>query len=531
MSTLVHRVVGPPGCGKTTWLSRQCKRAVEKYGPDSALVVSLTRAAALEAAGRDTGLSHEMVGTLHSHCYKVIGRPKLAEDPKNLKDWNAEHPHLAVGPDDAVEWADGGRSGSDGDFLMAELNLLRHRLTPPEAWPQPVKDFAELWEDYKRQTGTVDFCGMIERAVTDAPLPPGGPSVIFADEAQDFSALELELLDRWGGKVEHLTLVYDPAQALYGWRGADPSTASATPSIVLSQSYRVPPTVQEYALSLVRRSSTYREAEYAPREGEDGLVTRAPWKAAEPGPWVEELDDPFSGTTMVLASCGFTLNRLVAEMRSRGVPYHNPYSPQRWNPLRAGTKERVTAVDRLLAFASRPERGNLQKRELEFLAESLTAPALRPGWRDALARVPDRPTPEELARHELRVFSEDGAGALARGDLEWYAATLKSQHRKSLDYPMAVLRRCGERALREVSVADRPVKGAVVVGTVHSVKGGEADRVVLFPDMSLRGVKSLRTPGWMHHDAVWRTFYVAATRAKSELVLCEASRRSASCPL
>jgi replication-associated recombination protein RarA len=44
---------GPPGCGKTTYVSRQVAKAAEKYGGDAVLVSSFTKAAATELAMRN----------------------------------------------------------------------------------------------------------------------------------------------------------------------------------------------------------------------------------------------------------------------------------------------------------------------------------------------------------------------------------------------------------------------------------------------------------------------------------------------
>src|ERR1017187_11029192 len=49
--TAEYRIFGAPGCGKTTNITRQVKRAVEKHGADAVLVTSYSRTAAAELAG------------------------------------------------------------------------------------------------------------------------------------------------------------------------------------------------------------------------------------------------------------------------------------------------------------------------------------------------------------------------------------------------------------------------------------------------------------------------------------------------
>ena len=74
--TAEYRIFGPPGTGKTTNLTRQIRRAVKRFGKDSVLVTSFSRAAAAELAGQDLPVSSDRVGTLHSHCCTHWAVPK-----------------------------------------------------------------------------------------------------------------------------------------------------------------------------------------------------------------------------------------------------------------------------------------------------------------------------------------------------------------------------------------------------------------------------------------------------------------------
>jgi superfamily I DNA/RNA helicase len=59
----------------------------------------------------------------------------------------------------------------------------------------------------------------------------------------------------------------------------------------------------------------------------------------------------------------------------------------------------------------------------------------------------------------------------------------------------------------------------VVIGTIHSVKGGQADVVYLVPDLSGRGASEWAQPG-ARQDGVRRQMYVGMTRARRELAVC-----------
>jgi hypothetical protein len=67
-------------------------------------------------------------------------------------------------------------------------------------------------------------------------------------------------------------------------------------------------------------------------------------------------------------------------------------------------------------------------------------------------------------------------------------------------------------------------KPNVVVGTIHSVKGGQADHVYLFPDLSAAGDREYMGAA---RDRIIRLGYVGMTRARQTLTLCDASQPAA----
>ncbi len=214
--TAEYRIFGPPGTGKTTNLSRQIRRAVERFGADSVLVTSFSRAAAAELAGRDLPISAEQIGTLHSHCYHALGAPAIAE--ANVEEWNRENPHLAITPVkkqgrlDGEEGTEDDEEQKDGDHWLRELNRFRGMMIPPEWWPVNVRHFASRWQQYKEAHGLLDFCDLIETALRDIPFAPKRPSVIFADEAQDLNKMQLTLIRRWGERANYFIVAADDDQ-------------------------------------------------------------------------------------------------------------------------------------------------------------------------------------------------------------------------------------------------------------------------------------------------------------------------------
>ena len=81
-----------------------------------------------------------------------------------------------------------------------------------------------------------------------------------------------------------------------------------------------------------------------------------------------------------------------------------------------------------------------------------------------------------------------------------------------MQFPVAVALGGGPSALEE--------SPRVIVGTIHSVKGGEADVVFLFPDLSPAGDAAYQKHG-PQRDSVIRLLYVGMTRARHTLYICQ----------
>lgn len=209
-----YRILGPPGCGKTTNTARQVRRAVEKYGENSVLVTSFSRTAAAELAGRELPIPPSQVGTLHSHCYRALGHPEIAES--RVEEWNAANPSMVITQQGKAErMDDGGDDGTgsrDGDHLLEEMSRLRGLMMERDFWPPAVRHFASKWEDYKSANGLLDFTDLIEVCLRDTSMAPGAPSVLFADEAQDLTRMMAALVRRWGQWARHYVVVGDDDQ-------------------------------------------------------------------------------------------------------------------------------------------------------------------------------------------------------------------------------------------------------------------------------------------------------------------------------
>lgn len=530
-----ERLYGPPGTGKTTTLSRMIVEAAKEYGSDRVLVASFTKAAAVELAGRNLPLDSAQVGTLHAICYRALDNPVIAET--RMSEWNEAYPRLAMtasasGNDDP-SWDMSMRG--EADRFMAAYQTQRARLVARSdmryegASGGEFEDFVTKWEDFKRQTGYIDFTDMIEIALRDFDAAPGDPSIMFLDEAQDMAPLELSLARKWAAQMDRFVLAADDDQAIYGFKGSDPQAIFGVPcrtQTVLEQSYRIPRAVHAAATRLTDQLSWRVPKAYRPRDA-DGFVKKL-WEAdyGDPKASVEKAKEIVADgkTVMFLASCSYMLKQTCEALKEAGVPYHNPFKQRRqdWNPLALGTAARRTALDRVVAYmAIRPDvRGKdahiWDSDEFKLWASCIDA-----------AKFFKRGVKTQITSKDFRLPSGDHERVTAianmlsaataelpdaehfsnafEGDVSWLERNLKGDQGQRMRYPLRIARDYGPKALLE-----RP---KVIVGTVHSTKGSESDVVIIAPDLSFAGWEEYQHVG-PRRDSVLRLGYVGMTRAR-----------------
>lgn len=531
-----RRVFGPPGTGKTTYTARQIRRAVDAHGPESVIISSFTKAAAQELAGRDLPVGEDRIGTLHAHCYRALGNPRLAET--QLGEWNKENPAYSIGRErDADDpWADArGFQMGDGDMAYQKMNNLRGRLIPPDAWPSDIQGFHRRWVEWKRSGDFYDFTDLLEVALKDITVAPGNPQIGFFDEVQDFTPLELALVRLWGQSMDHFILVGDDDQCLYGFRGSTPRAFLEPPLEddhihVLSQSWRLPRAVYELANKWVHRLSYRQEKAFKPTDKPGEVIRSSQGNYGYPGPLIEQVQAfvDQDKSVMILAPCSYMVAPIVRELKDRGLTFHNPWRKKRpdWNPLIPRDKRSTSTVERLLAFLKPDGKtwgsaADWTRRDVALFSQMLRSqnggPLVHGAKKAAL--VLGEADGRLLATEEdlLRVFTVEGLTSCLdsfSGDrnLKWVQDHCVSSVRDPIKYPLTVARRQGGRALRETP--------RICVGTIHSVKGAEADVVFLIPDISRLGMMEWTgTP--VQQDSIIRQFYVGMTRARETLVLCQ----------
>ena len=503
-SSAEYRIFGPPGTGKTTSLIRQIRRGIDRFGKDSVLVTSFSRAAATELCERALPFHLDRIGTLHSHCFRALGMPTIAE--VQVDEWNRENPRLKIMPVskqvklDGEDAAEEDPQVKDGDRLLQGLNRCRAMMLPPGHWPAEIREFCGRWNRYKKANGLLDFTDLVETALRDLAMAPGKPSVIVADEAQDLNRLQMTLIRRWGQHAEYSALAGDDDQTIFSWAGASADTIldpdiPEDHKVFLKQSERVPRAIYTVAERLIRQVSRRQEKAYLPRpaDGEVHRLSEGGYRSPEYGILKTAERHLAQGKSiMFLASCSYMLRPVIAVLRKNGIPFHNPYRKANgfWNPLRTGSRQ--SAASRTLALLMGHTgfgagHRDWKRDDLILLMEWLRRSALKEGAADFLSallrhQVVNREILEAIFETEalakLVAALAESPGALLR----WWRDHLAADFRKRVQFPADIAALRGPQTLQMLP--------RVVVGTIHSVKGGQADVVYLFPDLS----RSLRVP-------------------------------------
>lgn len=485
----IHKIFGPPGSGKTTYLLNRVQQELET-GVSSARIgyFSFTRKAANEARDRaivkfptlNAKIDFPFFRTLHSLAFHVLAvKADMMMQPEHYQEFAVQAGiEISIGTEEDVAMAKGDNP------ILNEINLARIRgMDLRQHYNQSGLDiewhhfeFVErTYRHYKRSRDLLDFTDLLEMAVVEHERLPS-LEVLIVDEAQDLSRLQWQMVEALASKAKRIFLAGDDDQAVFTWAGADvKSFLSFQGQItVLEQSYRVPSTVHQLAERIVHRIRERQPKEWRARDFEGEVKTYYRF---------EDIDLS-EGQWLMLAATNYMLNPVHEWLKSQGLLFERSGVPslapkmvqavQNWERLRRG--ETLLGVDvddiykyldgDLVARGHRTFKGGVAEQfySLEALTKDHGLQAA-PIWHEALTRIAD----------------------------------------DKREYLVAVLRR-----KTKLSDAHR-----IRLSTIHGAKGGEADHVMLLMDLSPKFAKEYATNG----DNMHRLFYVGVTRAKQSLHL------------
>ena len=505
METKIFRIYGPPGTGKTTALLNKVDEALANgVDPTHIGYFAFTRQAANEAVERACARFHldksqlPWFRTLHSFALRLSGiRQEQIMQPEHYKEvgialgFNLNVDGSSLSGEDAFDL---NKSSSPIVNLMNLARLRKIDLRQQydeseinESW-NTVKYVATALQEYKNRYQLFDFTDMLEVFVNESAQFCPRLAVTFVDEAQDLSPLQWDVAHVLEQHSERIYAAGDDDQAIYRWAGADVEHFIGLNGgyEVLEQSYRVPATVHPLAERVVRRIKRRVTKKYLPRTDRGNVehIARA------------EMVDFSEGSWLVLAQAAYFLSDITADLRSRGYLFN--YRGRRsiseslsdavngWEQLRKGKQVTGKTARTIYNYMSVNDRVKRGFKKLPALGD------------DEMVTLD-----ELIAQHGL-IEGVDLITSIR--DMLWHTAMdkLPSADRA---YITALLRR-GEKFNAEPRIN---------LSTIHGSKGGEADNVVLFTEISPAASKAAE----LAPDDLHRVFYVGITRTKQNLYLVE----------
>ena len=493
----IKTILGPPGCGKTQTNSNLILGYIkEGVIPSKIACVSFTRKAATESRERvckDGGLTEEDLPyfqTLHSMAFHALGyKRNQVMGPSDFR---------KIGEETGLEFSKK-RSNAENDFdfvghktgdlylnmyvlsrnTLKPLNIIFNEAQNHALSYTELTRFVGAYESYKKAEKKVDFVDMIEQFIAQKPFL--GIDVLVVDEAQDLSTLQWKMINEVLRR-EASTQIFtgDDDQAIMLFQGADVKAfLNATEKKeVLSQSYRVPRAVHEKAQSIAEQIEGRASKNWEPTSKEGSITYHYNFA-----------DVPIDkGEWTILARTKKTLNKHAAQLKNEGWIYRRDGKPS--IPVRS-----IDAIDSWTSLCKGEEITMQQARNIYSYMKA--GEGFKKGY------GPRSPTNLKLAGEFLvnMDYLHKELGLLVDDKKLWYQVLGKIGE-ATQNYILNALKR-----------GDRVKNPRIKLSTIHSMKGGEDDNILIIPELSFAADKEYkRNPSTEH-----RVFYVAVTRAKKHL--------------
>jgi superfamily I DNA/RNA helicase len=494
-------IFGPPGCGKTYTMMEIIKTELESgTASDRIGFVSFTKKAITEARER-AGVNFELTAkdtpffrTLHSMGFYCCGM--RSEDIVSRYDFKKLGLELGMSFDNHnVYDADGLLipSASEGNKYLTLIQRAAMRMISLEQEFNSNGDYGleysvlekvdAVYKSYKGEFGKFDFTDMVKLMVEQDQGPR--LDALIVDEAQDLTPLQWEQVKVLKKNAKRVWYAGDDDQAIFKWTGVDVKimlgmTGSAR---ILEQSYRVPRSVHRLAARIAGQISNRKEKIWSPTEREGNVSYYR---------HVSDIDMS-EGSWTVMARTSKQLNEIGKSLQAQGILYKKngrlsfdqdkAEAMQVWKKLQEQQTVSVDSANVLYEFL--PKRGDKA--------------AVAWGKTKTLSEC------DPMKPITYKALVEDHGLLVELGTPAEVVINLSEDER---DYLYAIERRGG-------NLLEEPL---IKLSTIHRMKGGEDDNIVLLNDMGYMPWKSY-TEG--DPDDEHRVFYTAVTRTKHHLHIVE----------
>lgn len=479
-------ILGGPGCGKTTALLDVIEKAFERgVEPHRIAYVAFTRKAAQEARERMSakfGLSPDDLPhfrTLHSFAFKMLDyQPQQILTGSKFEEYAAAESldfNREVVNDKEIVVPQAPAFDEEVLSCISLARLKRQSLAeaalaaelPFDYVTGIMKDLVE----FKREANLVDYTDLIEEFI--ARVAPPILDLLIVDEAQDLSRLQWDMVEKMAENAKDIYYAGDDDQAIYAWAGADIEyfLSIKGDKRILPTSYRLKSRVFE-ACQAVITNIGHRYAK--------------DWQPHAAGGSVGMIDDLHEcdltrGSWFFLARDGHTLMPVIDYLHEQGFPYITRFQ----DGLRSSVADdRVRAV---LLWEHMRKGNDVAAQDANLVWRNI-APALRGD-----------------------ICTWDSGSLVNLADFRSRGLTSEESWLEVIKMSSVMQEHIQAVRLRGESLTKVP---RITCSTIHGVKGGEADNVVICQQLTPK-VYQAYIDGSEHET---RVLFTAMSRAKEQLL-------------
>ena len=503
---------GPPGTGKTNTLVQEIltKHLAEGILPQDIAFISFTNKAVNTAIDRvlKTFPQYNMKDfqrfkTLHKYCKKYFTQEVF--DPQRCMIDFALESKIIKSSDSRLD---------DDSFVYKDWSL--HIYDKARNMMQPVEEVyrnetykreslhlllrkIDAYNAYKKEGETkyMDFTDMIERSIDEVNFPP--LEVLILDEAQDFTPLQWSVVYKMAQNANKVYLAGDDDQAIYRWNGSDHRYFTKYfpgEKRVLSQTRRFGKEIYKFSQVIRKSIIDSEEKEYLPNPDIKDSV-----KAYRS--FFDVDFDEYKGSWYLLGRISATVNELRMMAKNKGLYFmdnkgNKSFTNNKWKAIK--TWKRLCNGEKI----NKEEAQNFYK-YTRYLAKELYRK--KEFW-------DEQDKFNEYSFEDLKAW----CGLTIKDELigqEWFHVLKRNITPTEVTYINILLEKYGEDQLSK--------EPNMIIDTVHSVKGGEADNVLVYFKADYASQYQNKTVQEKMDEK--RVVYVAVTRAKCSLHLLSSDHK------
>ena len=503
---------GPPGTGKTNTLVQEIltKHLAEGILPQDIAFISFTNKAVNTAIDRvlKTFPQYSMKDfqrfkTLHKYCKKYFTQEVF--DPQRCMIDFALESKIIKSSDSRLD---------DDSFVYKDWSL--HIYDKARNMMQPVEEVyrnetykreslhlllrkIDAYNAYKKEGETkyMDFTDMIERSIDEVNFPP--LEVLILDEAQDFTPLQWSVVYKMAQNANKVYLAGDDDQAIYRWNGSDHRYFTKYfpgEKRVLSQTRRFGKEIYKFSQVIRKSIIDSEEKEYLPNPDIKDSV-----KAYRS--FFDVDFDEYKGSWYLLGRISATVNELRMMAKNKGLYFmdnkgNKSFTNNKWKAIK--TWKRLCNGEKI----NKEEAQNFYK-YTRYLAKELYRK--KEFW-------DEQDKFNEYSFEDLKAW----CGLTIKDELigqEWFHVLKRNITPTEVTYINILLEKYGEDQLSK--------EPNMIIDTVHSVKGGEADNVLVYFKADYASQYQNKTVQEKMDEK--RVVYVAVTRAKCSLHLLSSDHK------